>query len=1096
MRITGKNLHISLRIVLGIVLSVVVLIGIALLGTGIFLRQNPHALAEKLADAIRTRTGIECTMGLVDVAMLPIPALAVTDVRISTDTMTLTVAYATMRPSLRALLRGEFDPSDITLLRPDLRLKNAAVPPTPKAQGQASAAPYAAPKAQESATTKSVSAPMDLPVNLTIPAMLLQSRIIIQHGTLEVQDFQGRRVQMQEIRTDISPTAPDSVSGWVHIGTATVYDGDNVAAHLSALQVEMDGAILALHQGAKGRVRLQGQAFMPQVLYLDTMDIQINQGNSGPTESQPNTLLLAKMQGSFPFGGDSIPFHFDGKGKSTGQGPILIDNLDLGLDRDRLRIQGSMTLPKGDSLWPTIAGSMTIHRLSLPQWFGFGRPMPAGLQHTLDALTGNMNFTLNPKGLEVSHLLINVAGTTFEGTGGVASWAKPVIAINARSSQLTLDKALPEATGNFPEAPAYAHSPLTPEPGSDAAAGMNMPDLNYDIQLGVDSLHYGPLQMQKVQYRCIPAGQGTVDMRFGVGTLYGGSADGAMLLTSATAANKTQYTILANLKNIDLQKPLNVLTGSKWLGGRMNVAAQWRAEGKTFPLFLATLNGTSTIKIEDGFYDSPTVKGDSDKFVFNRLELNSRLRSQADPSPAKNVSSDLWTMDGDWQGQLHTKQWHGSVRLDGPISLHRKKGLPLTFYKVPGSFSVELYKNLTGLPQDVKAHATGRFTFNSNTGAFDAEDSSITAEGLELRGNLQSNLLALAVDGDVHLKSQHLRRALTALGYPLDKVPAKALQHVDGRARIAYSPTSLTLRDIKATIDSSHVTGLVEGQWQGRPQWKFDLKADKFDLAKYRIPSPAGKAPSTQVWNLKAMQGTDVQGNLGFGSLQIFKVHLQNAHIPVRLRNGTLDCAPLKAQAYSGAVTGAFHAESKNGLKLQLDIQATAVDMLGLTMDQQLGTVLGGKALLNGSTSGTIRSDSDIPVALSGTYGLEIPSGFYQSRNTAGALTGSKSSFNLVRGTGQMRNGVLHNNDFVMSSNNMRVSGKGEIDFVSDQLDYTVLVNLNNIAEFPIRYSGSLTKPVRTIQAGKAIVDTLEQLGSDVLGIVGDVLSTPFKLLR
>lgn len=1079
MRITGKILHISLRIVLGTILSIVTLMGIALLGTGIFLHQNPYALAEKLTDAIRTRAGIECTVGLVDVAMLPIPALAVTDVRISTSTMTLTVAYATMRPSLWALLRGEFEPGDITLLRPDLHLKAAPAPPTPTAQTPAPAEP--------------VTAPIILPTTLTIPPALLQSRIIIQHGTLEIQDFQGRRVQMQEIRTDISPTAPDSVNGWVHIGTATVYDGNNVAAHFTALQAEMDGAILALHQGAKGRVRLQGQASMPQVLYLDSLDMQINQGHN---ETQPVTLLLAKMQGSFPFGGDSIPFHLDGMGKSTGQGPIIIDNLDIGLDKDRLHMQGSMTLPQGGSLWPTVAGSLTIHRLSLPQWFGFGRPMPAGLQRSLDSLTGNMNFALDPKGLAVSHLLINVAGTTFEGTGGVASWAKPVIAINARSKQLTLDKALPEATGNFPMAPSYANSPLTPEPGSDAAAGMNMPDLNYDIQLGVDTLHYGPLQMQKVQYRCIPAEQGTVDMRFEVGTVYGGSADGAMLLASATATQKTQYTIRTTLKNIDLQKPITLLTGSKWLGGRMNATAQWRAEGKTFPLFLATLNGTSTIKIEDGFYDTPTIKGDADKFAFNRLELSSRLRGLADPSPAKNASPDLWTIDGEWQGQLHTKQWQGSARLDGPISLHRKNGVPLTFYKVPGSLSVQLHKDLTNLPQDVKAHATGRFTFNSTTGAFDAEDASINTEGIELRGNLQSNLLALTVGGDVHLKSQHLRRALTLLGYPLDNIPAKALQQVDGRAHLAYSPTSLTLRDITAAIDSSHVSGLVEGQWQGRPQWKFDLKTDKFDLAKYRTPRPEGKAPSTQAWNLKPMQGVDMQGNFSFGSLQIFKMHLQNAHIPVRLRNGTLACTPLKAQAYSGTVTGALHAESKNGLKLQLDIQAAAVDMLGLTMDQQLSTVLGGKALLNGNTKGTIRSDSDIPAALSGTYGLEIVNGFYQSRNTAGALTGSKSNFNLARGTGQMRNGVLHNTDFVMTSNNMRVSGKGEIDFVSDKLDYTVLVNLKNIAEFPIRYSGALNNPVRTIQAGKAIADTLEQLGSDVLGIVGGVLSTPFKLLR
>lgn len=1063
MRISGKILHIFLRIMLG----TIVLSGIALLGIGFFLRQNPHALAEKLADTIRTRAGIECSMGLVDVAMLPIPALAVADIRIHTDTIDLTVAYATMRPSLRALLRGEFEPGDITLLRPDLRLK----------------------KAPEAAA---VSTPLVPPVGFRIPDMIQNSRLIIQHGSLDMPDVQGRRITMQDIRTDISPSNADSVHGWVHVGTATVYDGTSVAAHISALQIDMNGAILAMHQGAQGRVRVQGQASLPDLLYLDSVDIGIEQGNS---KGQPAPLLIAKVQGSFPFEGHSIPFHMEGTGKDTWQGPIHIDNLELGLDKDRLRLQGTMLLPQGDKLWPTLAGTLTIHRLSLPQWFGFGRPMPGGLQHTLDALSGTLDFELDAKGLKVPHLQVQTAGTTFTGTGSVASWAKPLIAISARAHQLTLEKALPEAVGKFPLAPVYPHTPLTPEPGSTAAADLNIPTINYDIQLEVDSLQYGPLQMQKVQYRCIPDAPGTVDMRFGVGALYGGSADGAMLLTTGTAGKNTQYSIRAQLKNVDSPKPLQALTGSKWLGGRLSATAQWQAEGKNLPQFFATLNGISSLKVEDGFYTSPSGKGATDAFAFSRLELSNRLRGQTDPSPAKTTSTDLWTVDGEWQGQLHTKNWQGSVRLDGPLSLHRKNGLPLTFQKVPGSFSVQLNKELTNLPQDVKAHAAGRFSFHSSSGAFDAEDATINAEGLELRGSLQSNLKELRVKGDIQLKTRQLRRTLALFGHKLEGMPVKALQEVDGQARMTLEPNSLSLHNIKATIDNSHVAGSLEGQWQGRPQWKFDLNADSFDLAHYRSPAPKNSTPSTAAWNLKTLQGTDLQGTLRLNSAKLFAVHLQNMHIPVRLQSGTLECTPLKAQTYTGPVSGSFHAESKKGLKVQLDIQAIKVDMLGLTIDQQLSTVLGGQAVFNSSTSGTLRSDADIPAALNGTYGLEILNGYYQSRSPTGQL-GNKSTFNFVRASGQMTNGVLLNNDLVMSGNNVRVNGKGEINFVTRQLDYTALVNLKNIAEFPIRYTGSLSNPQRNVQAGKAIVDTLGQLGSDVLGIVGDVLSTPFKLLR
>lgn len=1076
-----------LQLFLRIALVLTLIIGGLLLGMAFSLRQNPEALAEHLADLIRSHAGIECSMGLVDVAMLPMPALAITDISISTEELQLSVAYATVRPSVLALLRGEFAPGDITLLRPELVLKSPLSPTaTLPAPLPAPPAVKAEPQVQ----------------NFRLPAVLQNCRLMVQHGSVEALRIGDRRVQLRDIRTDISPSSDggaDTMLGWLHVGSATVYDGPNVAAQLDSLQFDISGALFDLAQGATGSVRIQGRVSLPHVLHINNFDVQMEQVQSDKSSSR---VVTANIMGNFPFDGQTIPFHMQGMGKGRGKlsSPLTVESLDLMLDRDRIHLQGQLALPTGESLWPEVSGSLNLHRLSLTQWFGFGRSLPGGLQRSLDELSGNLEFSMNSKGLQVPKLHVNVAGTSFDGKGSVQSWAQPVISIEARSRQIELGAALPESLGKFPSAPLFRHKALTPEPGSVAAANSDLPDINYDIQLRVDTVQYGPLTAQDAQFRCLPSGQaGIVDMRFGVGGLYGGSLEAKLLLTAAAADRPTQYDIRAQLKNMHAEKPLHLVTGSKFLGGRLSATAQWRAEGNKSAVFFSSLNGASTIKVEDGYYDSPTTLGNSDKFAFSRLELSTRHRGQAGLNTQRTQTSAQnsgLSLDGEWQGLLHTKDWQGSVRLDGPLTFASKTLLPLSFQKVPGSVSVQLSKEITSLTQNIKSHLTGRFSYNTGTSNFDIEDAHLSAEGLEVRGTVQSTLKDLSLKGDLQLTTSQLRRVLTLLGYDPNSVPAHALQHAEASARLSFSPTSLNLQNLKARVDSTHVAGSIEGQWNSRATWKFDLNADSFDLAHYKKTQPEGAAPSAKPWDLKILQSTDAQGTLRFGTLRLYKFNLQNAHIPVRLQKGQLECAPLKATAYTAPVKGFFQAEAKNGLHVKLDVQATNVDMLPLTADLNIGTILAGKGMFKALTQGIIKSDADIPAALDGNYGLEILHGYFQSRTPQGEPTGSKSGFSFLRGTGQLQKGILYNNDFVMDSSSMRVTGKGQINFVSRQLDYTALVKMRNIAEFPVRYSGSLSNPQREIKAGKAIVETLGNLGADVFGLVGDVISTPFKFFR
>lgn len=85
------------------------------------LQRNPEALAEHYIEQIAASTGLNITVESVNVALLPLPSLAVSNASVEGENFSFTVAYATLRPDFLALLRGELLPRNITLLRPRLK---------------------------------------------------------------------------------------------------------------------------------------------------------------------------------------------------------------------------------------------------------------------------------------------------------------------------------------------------------------------------------------------------------------------------------------------------------------------------------------------------------------------------------------------------------------------------------------------------------------------------------------------------------------------------------------------------------------------------------------------------------------------------------------------------------------------------------------------------------------------------------------------------------------------------------------------------------------------------------------------------------------
>ena len=113
----SSRLRLILRILLALLLT------LSAMSAGVFwlLQRNPQALAEHYIEQIAASTGLTITVESVNVALLPLPSLAVSNATVTGKGLSFTVAYATLRPDFLALLRGELLPRNITLLRPQFQ---------------------------------------------------------------------------------------------------------------------------------------------------------------------------------------------------------------------------------------------------------------------------------------------------------------------------------------------------------------------------------------------------------------------------------------------------------------------------------------------------------------------------------------------------------------------------------------------------------------------------------------------------------------------------------------------------------------------------------------------------------------------------------------------------------------------------------------------------------------------------------------------------------------------------------------------------------------------------------------------------------------
>lgn len=1137
-----------LRLVMRILLAL--LLALSAMSAGVFwlLQRNPQALAEHYIEKIAASTGLTITVESVNVALLPLPSLAVSNASVQGKGIDFTVAYATLRPDFLALLRGELLPRNITLLRPHIQgqvpvaLANALLIPAntpvaaaPAATTAASASAGESAKASAktpanvatgNATDSSAgnssdnssgdspgAAPANAPADFSLQAWIAQLasgtgsqassllpgrfRLAVSQGELALTGSDQTRLTASGLQCDIEAAEGTRLQGNLFCATSVLQPQGQPSARLDHLSIE-GKTNLSTPLTSTPQLTAKGSLQLP--IWLARLNFSL-----GLKADERGWSLANDLEAELRKDEVLLPAHITGTlaGRTGESQSVSLENLRLLLGPDDVGMSGTLHLGGPDIF--LVEGRLKIQRASLTEWLGFARNLAPGLQVALDEVTqGSLDFSLDGKGLRVPHIDVTAAGSRFLGTGGVASWARPELVLDLKAETVNLGRAIPESVGVQPAEPRYGHGPLTPMPGEPVVPGEV--GLDYNIRLGATLVNYGPIVINDA---LVVIKQGLVDpvTRFEDtllivdGTLYGGSVKGDTIMGGSP---DTPYAIRLHMRDVNgenLAKALPVMPVS---GGKLRGDVDIMSQGRELDVFLGKLRGTVIARAEKGQLRPPSntaSKASLGAVGFKSLDISLKARTAA-------WDQGRLGLEGQWAATIADEGIDADVALNGRLwfSGDGSGGGNMDFQNLPGTLKANLSAEKSIQPEGLQAQVAGKFSCQAARNQLSVSEAHASALGADISGTAQLGMGkdGLIWQGKISALVPDSAKTLRLLGAASPNVP-QALRRIELDTAFKGDTASLALTEFNAKIDQNTLSGTIGLDWRKELALRFKLSMPQLDLDRYMGDKAGGgtgdspkpkKMPEGKPWDLRFMRAFSAEGEAHVGLLTLWKLHTNDMRLKAKLENGNLRYESIGGKFYGSPLAAHGEVRFNKGVSFASSLTIDGFNLAAASKDRGGSVALGGQATINSEAEADLTASGQLPARLNGKWRFSVHNGFYQSREKDGQLKGKPTRFDASGSSGTVTHGMAKSGDFYLKGQDLTVTGGGWVDLNNETLDCNFTVNMKNLPEFPMRLYGSLDNSKTSIGAGKLLLNTLGGLTMGVVDVLGSVVEGTWKLFR
>ena len=420
-------------------------------------------------------------------------------------------------------------------------------------------------------------------------------------------------------------------------------------------------------------------------------------------------------------------------------------------------------------------------------------------------------------------------------------------------------------------------------------------------------------------------------------------------------------------------------------------------------------------------------------------------------------------------------------------------------YELDGPSLVTTWKGdgfpAEGVPIKVQAQ---QFAANLAAQTLDLTEFNADIAGGKITGALSGTeiLDAPRIGGPLRLEPLSPREWLPKLGISVPATSdASVLKELSFASQVALTKTSAELNDVLLKLDDTSAKGSLGVTNFDTKALRFNLDIDRINADRYLPPAtkePVKKEKSPPVeFPIDTLRTLNARGEVRVGEAIFAGVKFTQLRLGVNARDGQVRFNPSEASMYGGTYRGDIGIDATSDVaRISLDEHVSGVQFAPLFKDLFQTERFTGTGSLNAKLTGRGRNSDDLMKTLDGSLDFNVADGalegadlWYEIRRARALLKQqpvpersgpARTTFDAMKGTGVMKSGVLSNNDLDISSQYLKVSGKGTVDLPKSTLDYQLIATVLKIpregadpaqmqelvdAQIPIKVTGSLDDP-------------------------------------
>lgn len=364
-------------------------------------------------------------------------------------------------------------------------------------------------------------------------------------------------------------------------------------------------------------------------------------------------------------------------------------------------------------------------------------------------------------------------------------------------------------------------------------------------------------------------------------------------------------------------------------------------------------------------------------------------------------------------------------------------------------------KDIPNSPVDLTLVANTKINLDKQT--LSMSNMQMKGLGLDLKANINASQIKdkPAFSGDLALAEFNLRQFMQQLKQELPvTADKKVLSKVALQTKITGSTNSLELKDLSLLLDDSKLKGDFLVKHFTQPTFSFGINIDAINADRY-LPPPAtaGKAtPKPTPETAAAAAATELpvemlrkingKGDLQIGNLIYSNARLSNIKLGVNAKDGLIKLDPIAADLYQGNYKGVITLDARGKLpELKFDTQLTGVQIEPLLKDytQEKESQLVGVANISANVTSTGANATQLKNRLNGQAKLAVTDGILrgvdirktleqaevllESKRLGTVKQGGETKFEQLQATMNIINGVVKNDDLLMTAPGFKVNG-------------------------------------------------------------------------